>query len=293
MNFDNLPRGWISILGYKLFAANSRGNLLPNLWCFCLKNLNPVIVETTDQMVAFTCFYNNSLFGISVVYAATCHVRRRTLWNSLQNLLTNHQMPWCFTSDFNTILGAHENRGYFSPARIPMEDFQNWTNNNNLIHLPTRGAAFTWRNGREGHRYTERRLDRCICNHSWIDTCNNVTSSTLIRNRSDHHPILLEFLINDHKFTSQFKFMKMWSLHDDCRSIVSNSWNTTVVGCPMLVLSRKLQILKENLKDWNKSVFGNVHDRVKQAETNLQQIQNQIQINGHTDLLTTRKESSR
>lgn len=283
MSFDDLPRGWLNRLGYKLFASNFRDNLLPNLWCLCLINLNPTTVETSDQLVAFTFYNNNELFGITAIYASNCHVKRRLLWRDLQALQSNNQIPWCFMGDFNVILGTHEYRGNFIPDKVPIEDFQNWTNTNNLIHLPTRGAAFTWRNGREGYRYTEKRLDRCVCNHSWIDLFSSVSCSTLIRNRSDHHPIIMEFIINPHQFKSQF--MKMWSLHDDCKNIVSNSWNTHIVGCPMLVLSKKLQILKSNLKMWNKTVFGNVHQLVSQAESNLQNIQNQIQTNGHTDTL--------
>jgi len=81
----------------------------------------------------------------------------------------------------------------------------------NLIHISTTGAAYTWNNGRGAHRHTERRLDRSICTPNWIDSCTSVNCSTLIRHRSYHHPILLEFHMSDHKFSSRFKFMKMWS----------------------------------------------------------------------------------
>ncbi|MCH83360.1 DUF4283 domain protein, partial [Trifolium medium] len=60
---------------------------------------------------------------------------------------TRYFLPWCFIGDFNVILGAHEYRGSFSPARLPMADFQDWTNAHHLVHLPTRGADFTWANG--------------------------------------------------------------------------------------------------------------------------------------------------
>ncbi|PNY16800.1 ribonuclease H, partial [Trifolium pratense] len=75
--------------------------------------------------------------------------------------------PWCFIGDFNTILGAHEHNGAASPSRQPIEDFQTWTDSNFLIHLDTSGAFYTWSNGREGQRFTERRLDRAICNQEW------------------------------------------------------------------------------------------------------------------------------
>jgi len=31
-----------------------------------------------------------------------------------------------------------------------MVEFQNWSEAYNLLHLPIRGADFTWANGREG-----------------------------------------------------------------------------------------------------------------------------------------------
>jgi hypothetical protein len=53
----------------------------------------------------------------------------------------------------------------------------------------------------------------------------------------------------------------------------------------MFILSQKLKILKEKLKVWNKTCFGNVHENVNSAELKLQQIQQQIQDSGHTDAL--------
>jgi len=53
----------------------------------------------------------------------------------------------------------------------------------------------------------------------------------------------------------------------------------------MYILSQKLKILKSKLKFWNKETFGNVHALVKDAEDKLQGIQNNIDVNGHTDTL--------
>ncbi|GAU22700.1 hypothetical protein TSUD_138230 [Trifolium subterraneum] len=187
--------------------------------------------------------------------------------------------------DFNVIIGAHEYRGRLSPARLPMNEFQAWTDSFNLIHLPTHGAEFTWNNGRGGFRHTEKRLDRAICNHAWMDLCNVSSVSTLIRHKSDHFPLLLEVQLSSLSLASSFKFMKMWSSDPNCKNIVLDCWNTDVTGCPMFVLSKKLKILKDKLKIWNKECFGNVHEYVKTAEQRLQQIQEQIQNSGHSDAL--------
>ncbi|GAU26607.1 hypothetical protein TSUD_102140 [Trifolium subterraneum] len=79
--------------------------------------------------------------------------------------------------------------------------------------------------------------------------------------------------------------MAMWLLHPDCLNVVRDFWNTTVIGCPMFVLSKKLKFLKEKLKIWNKEVFGNVHDQIKIAEEKVNSIQYVINSNGHSDSL--------
>jgi hypothetical protein len=166
-----------------------------------------------------------------------------------------------------------------------MEDFKQWSDSNNLIHLPTSGAEFTWANGRGGCRYTEKRLDRAIYNQSWLDLYHSIYVSTLIKHTSDHYPPLLHLKLSNTPFVSQFKFLRMWTLHPECESLVKDCWNGDFVGYPMYILTRKLKLLKEKLKSWNKETFGNVHDYVITPETKLQQIQSIIQLNGHSEAL--------
>ena len=80
--------------------------------------------------------------------------------------------------------------------------------------------------------------------------CTSVTCSTLLRTKSDHHPILLDFVATQNKLVTQFKFQKMWTLHADCKNIVASKWNANIVGCHMFILTKKLQMLKVNLRNW-------------------------------------------
>jgi hypothetical protein len=285
MHFEDFPRRWLVNLNLKLFAMNTRQNKLPNIWCICKLALNPTILASEDQHVTFSLCDNNKKFAISAIYASTNYLNRRKLWESLNTLQSQYDLPWCFIGDFNVILGAHEHRGRVSPARAPMNEFQSWTDTFNLIHLPTKGAFFTWNNGRGGNKHTEKRLDRVICNQSWFDLCHVSTASTLIKQKSDHFPLLLDVQFSPLSFASQFKFLKMWTLHPECQNIVAECWRSVVTGCPMFILSNKLKFLKDRLKNWNKDCFGNVHSLVNTAEMKLQQIQDQIQLNGHTDNL--------
>ncbi|WJX32857.1 hypothetical protein P8452_21136 [Trifolium repens] len=285
MNIDDFPRRWLDNVGLKVFSLNIRNNLIPNIWCLCKLDMDPVVVSVDDQQVSFMFSVNDVSFGISAIYASVNYVKRRQLWTSLNSLQHQFQVPWCFIGDFNAIIGANEHRGAFPPARIPMDDFLQWTDNNNLIHIPTRGVEFTWANGREGKNYTQKRLDRAICNLSWINMSTTISCSTLVKHKSDHCPLLLDFHNHELSFASQFRFFRMWSMHNGCKDLIQNSWNTSVVGCPMFVLCKKLKILKEKLKEWNKSTFGDIHNNVKVSEQNLQNIQHQIDLNGHNDSL--------
>lgn len=60
----------------------------------------------------------------------------------------------------------------------------------------------------------------------------------------------------------------------------------------MAVLSQKLKLLKIRLKDWNKNVFGDVHQQVKSAMTLVDEIQNQISIQGNTDELVSKEKDA-
>lgn len=292
MVYESFPRNWFNRLGYKLVSVNTRDDIIPNLWCFCKIEHNPTVISVDDQQISFTLTQNEKTFAISSIYASTSHLKRRQLWQNLTMLQANFDIPWCYIGDFNTILGAHEHSGSFIPARVPMEDFQQWTNQNDLLHIPTRGSFFPWNNGRRGRRHTQRRLDRAICNQHWLNWCTSISCSTLVKDRSDHHPILLDFNSHSNCFAGSFKFMRMWAMHSDCKNVVAASWSERVVGCPMFILSQKLKNLKAKLKLWNINVFGNVQVAVKNAERNLLHIQNQIHTDGHNDDLLNQEKSA-
>lgn len=66
-----------------------------------------------------------------------------------------------------------------------------------------------------------------------------------------------------------------------------------MVGCPTEVLSQKLKLLKSKLKEWNKSVFGDVHNMVNLAKDDLDHIQHLISTFGGTDALYQQKRDTR
>lgn len=292
MNIAKFSMSWLDKQGMKLLCVNNRGTLLPNIWCFCSKNINHVLICSNDQQITLLVDLNGKFFGITGVYASNCLTKRRQLWDTLKNIQDTINLPWCCMGDFNTILGAHEQRSNYRPSQVAMQDFQNWTDSNNLIHIHTRGADYTWLNGRRGRFNIQRRLDRAICNQDWFNACNLVSCSTLTKLRSDHFPILLEFRNDDIQYSSQFKFMKMWISHTDCINVVKDSCNNNFIGCPMFVLNQKLKHLKTTLKVWTKTTFNDIHVQVKEVTDKVDLIQAEIDSSGVTDELINQEKNA-
>lgn len=244
LDFINFLATWFHKLGVKLFALNVRHNNSPNLWCICKNDIVPTVLTSSDHHVTFVFSLKPVNFGVSAIYASSCCIQRRRFWSELSSIHSQHLIPWSCIGDFNTIIGAHEYRGNFIPARLPMNEFLEWTYSNNFIHLPTRGAQFTWANGKSGRRYTEKRLDRVICTNPWMDACSSLTVSTLLKNQSDHYPILFYFNQSDKTMPFQFNFRDMWTLHPDCINVVTSCWDQSFTGCPMFILTQNLKLLK-------------------------------------------------
>lgn len=60
-------------------------------------------------------------------------------------------------------------------------------------------------------------------------------------------------------------------------------WGAPVVGFGMRAFQQKLARLKVCLKGWNKEVFGNVFDRVKEAEKEVAWREGQYDLSGSAD----------
>jgi len=215
------------------------------------------------------------VLNVASIYGANSYSAKRVLWPDLNNL----QGPWCVLGYFNVIFFVAVARGGSLPNNLSCAKFHDWINSNELLVIPSSGASFTWSNGRLGNQRIERKLDRVLCNFPCLDTWYNCRYKVLVRNYSNHHPLLVEFassLISRKPYT--FKFFKMWLQHRSCRQFIQQSWDENVVGCPMFILQQKLKRLKLSLKDWNKNVFGNVHEVVVDKQKILLSLQHQIQV---------------
>lgn len=84
-------------------------------------------------------------------------------------------------------------------------------------------------------------------------------------------------------FPASFKFQSMWLKHADCKRVLQEAWSRSFVGCPMMIIFQKLKALKADLKEWNRDVFGDVHNRVAIAQSNLDRLQMDLADSGFNE----------
>ncbi|PWA48516.1 cytochrome P450 [Artemisia annua] len=95
-----------------------------------------------------------------------------------------------------------------------------------------------------------------LVSHQFLNNWPSSHVLALVREFSDHSPILLQNSIFDYG-PVPFKFYNSWILNKDFESVLCNSWSSSgswVNSTKAIVFKKKLQLLKLNLKDWRKVV---------------------------------------
>lgn len=65
----------------------------------------------------------------------------------------------------------------------------------------------------------------------------------------------------------------MWTRDESSREVVHNAWQTEVEGSHSYRLVRKQDVIKAELKKWNKTSFGYANERINELEAKLAEIQ--------------------
>eukprot|EP00253_Pinus_taeda_P003585 PITA_03585 len=99
-------------------------------------------------------------------------------------------------------------------------------------------------------------------------------SNILPSGGSDHWPISLVVEIPGTPRNKPFRFEKFWIEHPNFLTMVEKWWPEPIdeEGSKMFNLQKKLKNIKLRLKDWNKTVFGNIFQEKAIIEQKLEQI---------------------
>lgn len=104
----------------------------------------------------------------------------------------------------------------------------------------------------------------------------------LPRIKSNHHPILVEFNDNNQLApitTRTFRFEIDWTQHEGFVNLVKNTQREEGD------LINRLNSMTMNLKEWNRSIFGNIFQRKERVLTRLAGVQKRLNGGGNHFLM--------
>ncbi|GAA0186747.1 hypothetical protein LIER_34035 [Lithospermum erythrorhizon] len=214
---------------------------------------------------------------MTVVYAASKAPMRRVLWKDLTALSLLYK-PWVLLGDFNAITSRAEHKGDAFFDLGSSTDFNAFISSCELSDAGFIGSQFT---RSCGLHYS--RLDRVLCDSSFLDVFPVLSVRHLVKTHSDHAPLLINIQSNTGRTLSAFRFQNMWSKHKDFPSVVADAWNQDFYGDPFFTISSKLKALKLILKEWNRDIFGNVTTKVESAEEEVRMCEVSFELSGSNE----------
>lgn len=194
-------------------------------------------------------------------------IKRPDFWDTLTTIGSAFTGPWCLLGDFNALLSQADKLGGRPVSSSSSGGFQRFITDFGLIDVGFLGHPYTWSNCRSGTSHIQERLDRCFANPPWKINCPNAVITHLPAIHSDHRPLLFHSNPISQSYPKLFRFEAMWLDHPDTHRVIQTAWSRDYS------FSSKIQHTKNALKDWNKNVFGNIHQKIKQLHQTIDHLQ--------------------
>ncbi|KAL8143889.1 hypothetical protein V2J09_016921 [Rumex salicifolius] len=165
----------------------------------------------------------------SAIYANPKPAMREYLWHHLLEVAADNDLPWLLLGDFNTA-NLEERTGNFDELRRRCARFSNWIEEMNLLDLGYSGQRYTWSRGRDPETRTNARLDRERCTADWHAQFSDASLRHLLRNQSDHVPLLVNYngFEPDSIRNKTFRFQAAWLLNEEFNHFLAAHWEVGV-----------------------------------------------------------------
>jgi len=192
---------------------------------------------------------------------------------------------WIVGRDFNLIRDLGEKRGGIRRQDPSMEEFNDLIANLRLVDTPTSNGVFTWNNRRGGRNQIASKLDRFLLSEQVLNKDVFIEAKILPGLGSDHWPISLEIDIKKIKSKKPFRFESFWLRNPDFLNKLEEWWLQSQVRgqCKMHTFQLRLKEIKHKIRKWNKEDFGNIFEEKQKLERAMEEIQQQIILEGRTE----------
>ncbi|GKU96376.1 hypothetical protein SLEP1_g9618 [Rubroshorea leprosula] len=202
------------------------------------------------------------------VYSPCDLIKKKILWEDLEQLIRNYMGCWCLEGDFNAMKSSQERKGGKS-VRRDIKGFEEFIVKNGLLDLPLLGRKYTWYqpNGR-----CMSRLDRFLFNDEWLLNWPDLKQWGLQRSLSDHCLILVKNEVRNWG-PKPFKFFNALLHTPGFTDMVIAKWKELEIqGWGGFILKEKLKMTKDFLQVWSKSNIQEVDKKIEQSREEINRV---------------------
>ncbi|XP_049366615.1 uncharacterized protein LOC125831476 [Solanum verrucosum] len=100
----------------------------------------------------------------------------------------------------------------------------------------------------------------------------------LLRQGSDHAPLLVKCNTESEPLIKPFKFLNFWTKHKDFKKIVEDNWKIDFVGSQFTEVQTKMKKVKVALEEWSKKEYENIFQQIATLEDVIQAKEAQLEV---------------
>uniref|UniRef100_A0A803PK89 RNase H type-1 domain-containing protein n=1 Tax=Cannabis sativa TaxID=3483 RepID=A0A803PK89_CANSA len=186
-------------------------------------------------------FQTQLYLKLYAVYGTPYLGAKEAFWKSMDDELSDCQLPWVLIGDLNCICSQEE--------------------------------KFTWQNNRFLGGLIRERLDRALCSHEWLLDYASARVINLPIAISDHAPIILDTHLFAARGFIPFRFFEAWSWEDLCKKEIANAWSFSGVNATASFI-QNIHNSRKALQAWKKNLKGVNEGDIKDLEKRLEWVQN-------------------
>ena len=239
----------------------------------CWDETLKVMVKSMNKNVvnAYISDQHSNNFWITCLYGhPELHLRQQA-WDQLLDIAQNinKEDEWIVIGDFNQPFYHNDNLSFNNSNLRGAQAMIACLDESNLSEIPPKGPYLTLTNNRQGKDVVWERLDRGFADYNWFKNHENALLINLPVVRSDHGAMILYTKKDEGFHKRPYHFEAMWITHPSCEKVIKNYRNIEVTGSPSFKLALKIKLVRNDLKRWNKEVFGNLQVRKNLLEDEL------------------------
>ncbi|XP_059306386.1 uncharacterized protein LOC132057799 [Lycium ferocissimum] len=261
------------------FTCNYGSAINGRIWLIWNASVDLLVVKETNRAVQCLVHNRNSTFSSTITFIYGLHTvaDRLTLWQQLRDMHNTIQGPWLIVGDFNNGLIVNDRINGAPVHQAEITDFQDYMEDLGLGTLTRSGCSYSWSNKRDAGERIYSLIDWALGNAAWFHTYTGISSLLMLRQCSDHSPIMLKTTLNRSSRKTPYRLLTVLLQKNQYKQAVKKIWERNIPGFTMYSIWRKLKLLELYTRNMHKE-YSSLELRLVELKRRLKDIQDDLNM---------------